>query len=136
MKKIFIHGLVAGILSGLASIIYFKLYQSTLVTSFDKVINPGSIIGSSIFGCLLMATGYFLLSKFKKENFKGILNVTISVLSFVSIVGVISMTLPIEIENPELFPGLAIPMHFFPALAFFTIEPFFTAKTTETELLN
>jgi hypothetical protein len=136
MKKIIIHGLVAGILSGLASIIYFKLYQSTLATSFDKVINIGSIIGSSILGCLLMATGYFLLSKFKKENFKGILNVTISVLSFASIAGVISMTLPIEIENPELFPGLTIPMHFFPALAFFTIEPFFTAKTTETELLK
>lgn len=131
MRKIFIHGLAAGLLSTLASLIYLKLYQTTLASSFDKVISMGSILGSSIIGCSLMATGYFLLSKFKKETFKGVLNITISVLSFASIIGVISMTLPVDIESPELFVGLAIPMHFFPALSFFTIEPFFEPKPME-----
>jgi hypothetical protein len=134
MKKIFIHGIIAGALSAIASLIYFKLYQTTLDTKFDKIINIGSIIGSSIFGCLLMSLGYFILLKLKKENLKGLLNIIISVLSFASIIGVISMTLPLDIESPELFPGLVIPMHFFPALAFFALEPFFRQKNIISEL--
>lgn len=130
MKKIFIHGVVAGILASTASIIYFNLYQSTLGTSFEQIINAGSIIGSSMIGCVLMSLGYFLLFKFKKENITGVLNIAISVLSFASIMGAITISLPLEVESPELFPGLAIPMHFFPALAFFAIEPFFRQKAT------
>jgi hypothetical protein len=133
MKKIFIHGIVAGILSSIASLIYFYLYQTTLGTSFDKVINAGSIVGSSIFGCVLISIGYLLIFKFNKENFKGILNIAITVLSFASIIGVISMSLPLDIESPELFTGLAVPMHFFPALAFFAIEPFFRQQKAITK---
>ena len=128
MKKIFLHGLAAGILSAVASIIYFKLYQTTLGTSFDKIINIGAITGSSVIGCMLMAIGYFLLAKFKKENFRGVLNVIIVILSFASILGPISMSLPTSIESPELFPGLVAPMHFLPALVFFAIDPFFRQK--------
>jgi hypothetical protein len=47
------------------------------------------------------------------------------VLSFASIIGAIGMTLPLDIDFPELFPGLVVPMHFFPALAYFAIAPFF-----------
>ncbi len=133
MKKIFIHGIVAGVLSSMASLLYFNLYQTTLGTSFDKVINAGSIVGSSIFGCVLMSIGYLLLYKFNKENIKGILNIVITVLSFASIIGVISISLPLEIESPELFTGLAVPMHFFPALAFFAIEPFFRHQKAITK---
>jgi hypothetical protein len=125
MKNIFIHGLAAGILSAIASLVYSSLYQTTLGVSFDVVVNSGAIIGSSIFGCVLMAVGYMLLFKFNKEKFKGLLNIIISVLSFASIIAPIGMSLPLEIESPELFPGLVIPMHLFPAMAFFAIDPFF-----------
>lgn len=128
MKKTFTHGIVAGIFASVASLIYFNLYQSTLDSAFDKIINIGSIVGSSIFGCVLMTIGYFLLSKFKKENLKGILNIVIAILSFASIIAPISMSLPLDIEAPELFPGLVVPMHFFPAMTFFAIEPFFRQK--------
>jgi hypothetical protein len=37
----------------------------------------------------------------------------------------ISVSLPLEIKNPELFPGLAVPMIFFPALAWYTVKPLF-----------
>lgn len=125
MKKIFLQGIVAGILAAIAAIIYFKIYQDTLVTKFDSIVNVGPIIISSITGCLLMSTGYFILLKMKKENWRGALNLLIAVLSFASILGPLSMTLPLNTENPELFPGLVIPMHFFPALAFFAISPFY-----------
>jgi hypothetical protein len=125
MKKAFLHGIIAGILSAVAGIIYLHIYQTTLGTEFNKIINPGSISGASIFACMLMAISYWVLERFNKENWKGILNVVIALLSFASILSPISMSLPFDIKNPELFPGLVIPMHFFPALAFFCLVPFF-----------
>jgi hypothetical protein len=134
MKKIFLQGITAGLLSALASIIYFKIYQTTLEISFNKIINVGSIIGASLFGCILMAVGNFILLKYKKEYLSGTLNLLILALSFASIISPISMSLPLDIETPELFPGLVIPMHFFPALTYFALEPFFRKKNLEIEL--
>lgn len=128
MRNTFLHGITAGILAAVAGIIYFNVYQSALGTEFGKIVNAKSITGASVFGCLLMALSYWLLEKFNKEKLKGALNILIAVLSFASIISVISMSLPLDIKSPELFPGLVVPMHFFPALAFFCIAPFFNAS--------
>jgi drug/metabolite transporter (DMT)-like permease len=127
MKKTFLHGIVAGILAAIAGIIYFNIYQKTLGTEFNKVVNIGSIAGVSVFACMIIALAYWLLEKFNKKNLEGWLNIIIALLSFASILSPISMSLPLDIKNPELFPGLVIPMHFFPALAYFCIAPFFMA---------
>ena len=125
MKKIFLQGIIAGAFSAIAAVIYFTIYQNALATQFNKVVNAGAIIGSSLLGCMLMAVGYALLYKFNKLKWQGWLNMVIAVLSFASIISPIAMSLPIDIKSPELFPGLVVPMHFFPALAFFCISPFF-----------
>ena len=132
MKKFLIHGIIAGVLTAVAGIVYQMVYENALFLDFSLVINPGSIAGASIFGCVLMALGYWLLEHFKKPNLKGWLNVLISVLSFLSILGPLGMSLPLDVEFPEMFPGLAIPMHFFPAMIFFGLYPFF-AKPTRHE---
>lgn len=126
MKKFLLHGIIAGILTALAGIMYQMVYENALFLDFSLVINPGSIAGASIFGCLLMALGYAFLERFNKANLKSWLNVLIAILSFLSILGPLSMSLPLEIEFPEMLPGLAIPMHFFPAMIFFGLNPFFT----------
>ena len=126
MKKFLIHGVTAGVLAGIAGIVYQKAYEGAMLLDFSAIINPGSIVGASIFGCILMAIGYGLLERFKKTNLKGWLNVLIAILSFLSILGPLSMSLPLEVESPEMLPGLAIPMHFFPAMIFFGLNPFFT----------
>jgi len=41
------------------------------------------------------------------------------------LLGPIAVRLPTNIDTPELFPGMVIPMHFFPALAWFTLKPLF-----------
>ncbi|HTA83322.1 MAG TPA: hypothetical protein VK783_10325 [Bacteroidia bacterium] len=128
MKKAFLHGIIAGVLAAAAGIVYFTIYQNTLGTEFDKVVNGRSIAGASVFGCMLMAIAYWLLERFNKENLKGIVNIVIALVSFVSILSPISMSLPLDIKNPELFPGLVVPMHFFPALTFFCLVPFFKKK--------
>ena len=125
MKAIFIRGLVAGILAAIAGVIYFNIYQGTLLTEFDSIVNIGAIVGSSIIGCMLMSLGYFILFKLNKMNLAGWMNIGIAVLSFASIISPIGMSLPLDIVDPELFPGLVVPMHFFPALAFFGLAPFF-----------
>lgn len=126
MKKILIQGLAAGALSALASSIYMELYEGLFFISFREIVSVGEILVSCFIGCLLMSAGYLLLEKTNKTNLKGALNLLICVLSFVSILGPILMTLPHEVEFPELFPGLVIPMHFLPALAFMALAPFFT----------
>lgn len=128
MKRIFIHGLVSGCLAALAGVVYLNLYETFFFVSFAKIVNIGSVTGSSILGCMFMTLGYFLLEKFNKENLRGGLNLIITTLSFASILGPMTMSLPLDIEFPELFPGLVIPMHFFPALSFMSLHPFFTKK--------
>lgn len=119
------HGILSGVLASIGGVIYFEIYQYLMLTSFDAVVNWSSIVGASVLGCLLMTVGYWLLMKFNLERFVGWLNVLIALLSFASIIGAMDTALPLDIEFPELFPGLVVPMHFFPALAFFAIYPFF-----------
>lgn len=124
MIKLLIHGVVAGLLAGMAGIIYLNIYIEAFGVDYSQIINTGAILGSSLIACMLMTLGYAALFKFDKQNLQGWLNILIAVLSFASIIGPIGMSLPLDIEFPELFPGLVVPMHFFPALAFFTIYPF------------
>lgn len=126
MKKVFSHGLIAGILASVAGVIYFTIYQNTLEVVFDTIVNIPSIAGSSTCATMLIACGHAAILKMSKLKFAGWYNVVIAVVSFATIIGPISMSLPLDIESPEMFPGLIIPMHFFPALAYFTIAPFYS----------
>ena len=54
-----------------------------------------------------------------------VFNLVFVLISFASILAPFAATLPYEVEFPELFPGFAVPMHFFPALAWFTLRPAF-----------
>jgi hypothetical protein len=125
MKKHLLHGLVAGVIAGIIAIMYLIIYQRILFVDFNAVLNPYSIVGASTFGGILMTSSYWVLDKLKKPKLIGVVNALIILFSFLSILGPISMDLPLDVEFPELFPGLAAPMHFFPALIFFGIKPFF-----------
>lgn len=128
MKTNLFHGLLAGILSAIISVIYLNVYQDLNFVDFSSVINAGSIIGASIIGCLFMAIGYILLEKIGKPNGKGLLNIVIMCLTVLSMFSPLLMDLPLELDFPELFPALAIPMHLFPAMIFFGLAPFFKTK--------
>lgn len=125
MKANLLHGIIAGILSAIAAIVFLTIYYEAYYVDYSLVINTGAIVAASIIGCTLMSTGYFILEKTGKDKFQGVLNLVIMFLSFVSILPVMTMELPLDVEYPELFPGLVIPMHFFPAMIFFGIKPFF-----------
>lgn len=123
-KQALIMGIAGSLLSSLASIIYLNIYKEALVVDFSKVAGISNIIAACSIGCLLMAVGYKLALKWKGIKTIGWLNILFSVFSFASIAGVMGFNLPLDTESPELFPGMIIPMHFFPILSMLTIYPF------------
>jgi hypothetical protein len=132
MKKVFIHGITAGIFAAIAAIVYNKMYSDALMVDFSKLINVTSISGSIIFGCILASVGYYFFSKLIKSNVDVWFNIIFLVITFASFISPLSATLPFEIESPELFAGLAIPMHIFPVLFWLATKPLFW-KTAEIE---
>ncbi|PSL45388.1 hypothetical protein CLV51_10490 [Chitinophaga niastensis] len=133
LKKLLLLGVISGALAGIASLIYQKVYASSLGAGFTNIAKPVGIMLSSVIGCLIAALGYWLLSKVLKGKTEIVFNLLFAILSFVSILGPFAAKLPLDIETPELFPGLTIPMHFFPALAWFTLRPLFITVNAENK---
>ena len=67
-KKMFYHGISAGILSAAACIIYNRIYFFATEADFSKVINIPVITGINLFACLLAAAGYWAFKKLLKKN--------------------------------------------------------------------
>ena len=124
-KKIFFQSIIAGILAGIAVIIYNRIYFFATETDFSKILNPVSIISMSVGVCLIAGLIYWTLAYFLKSKGEIVFNFLFSIISFALVVIPISVSLPLEIKNPEIFPGLAVPMVFFPALAWYTVRPLF-----------
>jgi hypothetical protein len=67
-KAVLIRGLVAAIASTIACIVWDKIYYFAMMTDFSAIINYGSIIGANIFAGVVMAIGYFFITKYVKKN--------------------------------------------------------------------
>ena len=125
LKRLMLLGIVAGVLAGIVALIYQKVYSSSVGADFSNIAKPVGIVISNIVGCLVAAVGYWILSKWLKGKTEIVFNFIFMILSFASMLPVFAAKLPLDVNSPELFPGLVIPMHFFPALAWFTLEPLF-----------
>ncbi len=124
-RKSLLLGIVSGLLAGIVGIAYAKLYYSTNEADFSQVASTVRIIAASLFGGVLAAIGYSLLDKWLKGKGEILFNLIFTAISFATLLIPIAARLPRTIETPELFPGMVIPMHFFPALAWFTLKPIF-----------
>jgi len=127
-KRIFFHGIAAAVLASLAAIIYNRIYFFATEADFSKVLNTGSLIGLNAMICMLAAFLFWVLEVLLKKNGKVVFNFIFSIASFVCVIIPISLTLPLDIQFPELFPGLAVPMMFFPAIAWYTVQPLFISE--------
>jgi ABC-type branched-subunit amino acid transport system permease subunit len=124
-KKSLALGIVAGLLAGIAGVIYAHLYYTINEADFSKVASTINILAASIFGGVLAAIGYTLLDRWLSTRGEIVFNLVFTLISFISLLAPIAVRLPRNIDTPELFPGMVIPMHFFPALAWFTLKPLF-----------
>jgi ABC-type branched-subunit amino acid transport system permease subunit len=127
-KKSLLLGIVSGLLAGVAGIIYAKLYYSANEADFSKVAGTVNIVASSLFGGVLAAIGYTVLDKLLKAKGEIVFNFLFTLLSFASLLLPIGHRFSPPIDTPELFPGMVIPMHFFPALGWYTLKPLFIRK--------
>lgn len=127
-KKALLLGIVSGLLAGVAGIIYARVYYSANEADFSKVAGSIHIIASSLFGGVLAAIGYAVLDKLLKANGEIVFNFLFTLLSFASLLLPIGHRFNPPIDTPELFPGMVIPMHFFPALGWYTLKPLFLNK--------
>jgi ABC-type branched-subunit amino acid transport system permease subunit len=125
LKKSLALGIVSGLLAGIAGVIYARVYYKINEADFSQVASTVKIISASLFGGVLAALGYTLLDKALKTRGEIVFNLVFTLISFISLLAPIAAKLPRNIDTPELFPGMVIPMHFFPALAWFTLKPLF-----------
>ena len=124
-KQALLLGIVSGLLAGIAGLVYAHLYFTINEADFSKVASTLRILSSSLFGGVLAAIGYTAILKWLKGKGEIVFNLLFTILSFASLLLPIAFKLPLKIETPELFPGMVIPMHFFPALGWYTLKPLF-----------
>jgi hypothetical protein len=124
-KRSFLLGVVSGLLAGIASLVYAQVYRSSLGADFSNIATVVNIVAGSVAGGILAAIGFWLADKLLKNRAEIVFNFLLVILSFASLLAPFAVRLPLDVEAPELFPGYAIPMHLFPALAWFTLKPLF-----------
>ena len=127
-KKYFYHGLIAGILAALAANIYNQIYFFATEADFSRVLGVGRIISLNLLFCFLAAFLNWGIVTWLKKKGELVFNFLFSIVSFSLVIIPISISLPLDLKSPELFPGLAVPMVFFPALAWYTLVPLFREK--------
>jgi len=118
-------GIISGVLAGIAGIIYARIYYKINEADFSVVVSSIRILSASLFGGVLAAMGYTLLSRWLKTRGEIVFNFLFTLMSFASMLLPIAYKLPLNLETPDLFPGMVIPMHFFPALSWYTLKPLF-----------
>jgi len=126
-KKSLLLGIVSGLLAGLAGVVYARLYYSINEADFSAVVTSLKIVAASLFGGVLAAVGYTLLDRWLKARGEIVFNLLFTLISFASLLIPVAAKLPRTIDPQELFlfPGMVIPMHFFPALGWYTLKPLF-----------
>lgn len=129
-KRSLFLGVTAGLLSGLACIIFAKVYAETMYQDFSSLAGPMNYIGACLFGCVLAAIGYWTAVRVMPKYGEIVFSLLFTILTFVSILGPIGYTWPQEADMDLItyFPMFAMTLHFFPALIFFTLKPIFIKR--------
>jgi hypothetical protein len=124
-KKIFLQAILASLLAFTAAVIYRKIYLFATEMDFSKVLSLIRLASLSILISMLAAFLCYGLSRWLGKRGEILFNFLFSISSFASVMIPISITLPLSTHSPELFPGLGVPMVFFPAMAWYTVNPLF-----------
>ncbi|HEY4323680.1 MAG TPA: hypothetical protein VGN20_06830 [Mucilaginibacter sp.] len=127
-KRLFIHGLIAAAIASIAAVVYNRIYFFATEADFSKSLNIGTMIGLSVLICMTAAFVCYGLLKWLGKKGEIVFNFVFSIVTYAGMIIPISLTLPLDIKFPELFPGLAVPMVFFPAMAWYTLRPLFPVK--------
>lgn len=130
MKRYLLLALFSGLLAGLASFLYGKVYQEVLLVDYSTVVPVLTMFISCLIGTILATAGYAGLIKLLPKYGEISFGFLFAIVSFLSIAGAFAAQLPDSDDESfyYLFYGFVIPMHFFPFIAWFTLKPIFLRK--------
>ena len=112
-------------MAAIAANIYNQIYFFATEVDYSNLVNVASFTSLNVAISLLAGLLYWLLTTLFQKNGAVIFNFVYSVGSFACVIIPIAITLPLSTPFPELFPGLTVPMVFFPVIAWMTIDPLF-----------
>ncbi len=128
MKSPLLHGFASGIFAGICCFVYAQVYKFALGADFSNVVPIGVTFSACIAAGLLAGAIYGLFIKWFSQKADVIFHLLFTTITLLTLVAPFAFQLPLDVEMPELFPGYAVPFHFFPALAWFTLKPMFVRK--------
>lgn len=129
MKQTLYHGAISGVLAGLAASIFNEAYSQALIVDFTSVFTWINLLAVCVFSCVLASLGYFFFAKWVKKGTDSLFNAIFLIITFATFLLPFSSELPMEIESPELFPGLTLTMHLFPIVFWLATKPLFIKET-------
>jgi hypothetical protein len=124
-RKLFFQAILASVLAFVAALVYKRIYYFATEVDFSKVLSQKKAAGLCLLYCMPAAFMQYGLVRWLGKKGEIIFNFLFSILTFASVMIPISVSLPLDIKSPELFPGLGVPMVFFPAIAWYTVNPLF-----------
>lgn len=124
-QKSFFQAILASLLAFIAAVFYKRIYFFATEVDFSKVLSLGRVAGLCLLFCMTAAFMHYGFVLWLGKKGEIIFNFLFSILTFVCVMIPISISLPLDVKFPELFPGLGVPMVFFPALAWYTVTPLF-----------
>jgi hypothetical protein len=128
-KKVFLQAILASLLAFIASVIYKKIYFFATEVDFSRVLSLPRLAALSILVSMGVAFLYYGLNRWLPGKGEIVFNFLFSVITFACVMIPISVSLPLNVQNPELFPGLGVPLVFFPAMAWYTVNPLFKRRS-------
>ena len=119
--------ILSGLLSGLAAYLYGMVFQEALLVDYSEVVPTAAMFISSLIGAVLATAGFAGLMRITPKYGEVIFGFLFALVSFMSIAGVFAAQLPDSDDESfyYLIYGYAIPMHFFPYVAWYTLKPIF-----------
>lgn len=129
LKKV-IWALSSGLLAGGVSYLYGEMFEKQIMEDYENVVPTPAIFISCLIGTVLATLGYWLLTKFIPKFGEVLFTFLFAALSTASLVGVLGFTFTDDSSELHqfIFYGYAMPMHFFPFLAWFVCKPLFAEK--------
>ena len=129
LKKV-IWALSSGILAGGVSYAYGATFEKQLMEDYSNVVPAAAIFISCLVGTIMATFGYWLLMKLIPMFGEFIFALMFAAFSAASLVGVLGYTFTDGSNELHqfIFYGYAMPMHFFPFLAWYVVKPLFDEK--------
>jgi uncharacterized membrane protein YeaQ/YmgE (transglycosylase-associated protein family) len=130
MVKKIIWALSSGLLAGGVSYFYGEMFEQQLFEDYSNVVPTPAIFISCLVGTIFATLGHWLLTKFIPSFGEFIFALIFAAITTASLVGVLGFTFTDNSNELHqfIFYGYAMPMHFFPFLAWYVLKPIFDKK--------